>query len=34
MIKVFGLDTYMGSFELNGDLLGLKFNTMSENVLF
>ena len=34
MIKVSGLGTYMGYFEMNGDLLGLKFNKMSENVLF
>ena len=33
MIKVSGLGTYMGYFEMNGDLLGLKFNKMSENVL-
>ena len=34
MIKVSGLGTYMGKFELNGDLLGLKFNKKSENMLF
>ena len=34
MIKVSGLGTYMGEFELNGDLLGLRFNTMGENMLF
>ena len=34
MIKVSGLGTYMGQFELNGDLLGLKFNKISENMLF
>ena len=34
MIKVSGLGTYMRSFELNGDLLGLKFNKMSQNMLF
>ena len=34
MIKLSGLGTYMGWFELNGDSLGLKFNKMSENMLF
>ena len=34
MIKVSGLGTYMGWFGLNGDILGLKFNKMSENLLF
>ena len=34
MIKVSVLGTFMGEFELNGDLLGLKFNKISENILF
>ena len=34
MIKVSGLGTYIGKFELSGDLLGLKFNKISENMLF
>ena len=34
MIKVSGLGTYIRYFELNGDLLGLKFNKISENMLF
>ena len=34
MIEVSRLGTYMGLFEFNGDLLGLKFNKISENMLF
>ena len=34
MIKESGLGTYMEKFELNGDLLGLKLNKTSENMLF
>ena len=34
MIKVSGLGTYMGKFELNDVKLGIKVNKISENMLF